>query len=431
MAMLAYRLLLWLALPWVVLRLFWRGLQEPAYASRRLERFGQVPQEVSAGGIWVHSVSAGETIATAPLVEALLQRDDTPVLVTTMTPTGSEQVHRLLGGRVQHCYAPYDFGFAVERFLDRTRPRAVILMETEIWPNLVLAARRRKIPVMLLNARLSERSARGYRRVSWLVRRVLPAFTAIGCQSEAHRQRFIDLGADPACITTLGNIKFDLALAESIDHKAQEMGRLCHALDRPILMAASTHPGEERQVIEAYRALTESMPNLYMILAPRHPHRVTELTTLLTSDGFAVSRFSQIQVPASDPGQPKADILIIDQMGVLLPCYRLAHIAFVGVSLVPHGGHNPIEPAALGTPIVTGPHNFNFAQVHDALETAGAIKVVNDAQELAQALGDIFSDGVRQQEMGAAGVQVVEENRGAVERYLTLLTTALSETPRR
>lgn len=428
--LLLYRGILWLALPFVMLRLWWRGRRDPAYRPRWQERFGFYTGPQPQGAVWFHTVSAGETIAAAPSIRAMAVDDDNgppPVLVTTMTPTGSEQVTALLGDAVGHCYAPYDFTFAVRRFLTEVNPRALILMETEIWPNLILEAKARGIPVMLVNARLSEKSARGYQRLSWLSRRVLECFDLIACQTAEHAQRFIELGVNADKVQTVGNVKYDLEVPADTKERAAMLGQP----QRRYWIAASTHPGEEALVVQAHIAALESHPNLTLLLAPRHPNRAADLELLLNRSTQTVPttwcRYGD-WVTRTMPQTSECSIVLIDEMGVLMPLFWLSEVAFVGGSLVPRGGHNPIEPASLGTPVITGPHDFNFSQVYADLIAARACRRVSETS-LAPALAALLSEPETRKAMGVAAGEVVAANKGARQRTQDLITQMLSGQP--
>ena len=418
-----YRITLWLALPFVLLRLWWRGRRDATYRPRWQERFGFYSGSLAQGTVWFHTVSAGETIAAAPTIRAMTAEQG-PVLVTTMTPTGSERVASLLGDTVAHCYAPYDFTFAVRRFLTQANPRVLILMETEIWPNLVLEAKARGIPVMLVNARLSEKSARGYQRFRWLSRRVLECFDLIACQTSEHAQRFIDLGVDAKRVQTVGNVKYDLDLPTDVEARAAEWAQA----PRRYWIAASTHPGEEELVLQAHFAALESDPSLTLLLAPRHPNRAAELAILLDRATQAMPitwcRYGDWAAQVG-PATSHCRIVLIDEMGVLMPLFRLSEVAFVGGSLVPRGGHNPIEPASLGTPVITGPHDFNFAQVYADLMAARACQQVNEAS-LTSVLVALLNDAEARKAMGAAASEVVASNKGAQQRTQDVITQVLS-----
>ena len=411
-----YKILLWLALPIVYLRLLLRARREPAYTARRAERFGCVPDDIKPEAIWFHTVSAGESIAAAPLIKKMIGNlPEQNFLVTTMTPTGSERVHQHLGDSVDHCYAPYDFIFAVRRFLRKTQPRMLVLMETEIWPNLIMQANAQGIPVVLINARMSERSARGYQRMSWLSHPVLGAITHIACQSEEHMQRFINLGVDAQKISALGSVKYDLQLPQNLVEQAAMLKTQLNLRARPVWIAASTHPGEEEQIIQAHLLLRSRLPELCLLLVPRHPHRAGDIGVLVNQHNLSWRASSE------GPTAGVYDVIVGDVMGQLLALYSLADVAFIGGSLVDHGGHNPIEPGLLGLPIVAGPADFNFVEVVAQLSEAGAYKKIANADELTEVVSELLIDAAGREQMGSNARAVIMGNVGATQRTLALL----------
>jgi 3-deoxy-D-manno-octulosonic-acid transferase len=412
-----YQLLLVLAWPWVQLRLRWRARREPEYGARIAERFGRVPTQIPPGCIWFHTVSAGETIAAAPLIADLAAAHPAqPILVTTMTPTGSAQVRARLGQRVHHCYAPYDFPWAVRRFYDRVQPRLLVLMETELWPNLIAQAAARGVPALLVNARLSARSARGYRRLGGLTRQMLGRLRWVACQYPDHARRFVELGMPPERVVTHGSVKFDVTLPADHAQRVRELAGRWGLDGQPTWIAASTHGGEEDAVLSAHRGLLERHPTARLILVPRHPARVGEVITLCQARGFSLARLS-----APAPGDGRADVLLGDTMGELLYLYGLADVAFVGGSFADVGGHNPIEPAVCGRAILVGPVTHNFSDVVAAFRGAGCLKVVADAAELRRALEQWIDDPAEHRALGERARQVVAVNAGATERLRTLL----------
>ena len=409
-----YRIALVLALPVVIARLHWRGWKNPAYRLRRRERFGWSPEGIPDRAIWFHTVSAGETIAAAPLIrEVSAAFPGTPVLVTTMTPTGSEAVGRLFGHDVAHCYAPYDFARSVSRFLARTRPRTLILLETELWPNLIEQSAQRGLPVMLVNARLSERSARGYRLIGGLTRSMLAHIDWIACQYADHAARFLELGADAARVEALGSIKFDIRLPNGLAEATEELRGRWGLTERPVWIAASTHAGEDEIVLRAHRMLSAALPELLLVLVPRHPERFQHAAHLSEQAGFATRRMTH-----ADTRCDGVQVMVGDTMGKLMVLYGLARVAFVGGSLVHRGGHNPIEPAALGIPVVMGSHDFNFADVTARFEAAGCLHRARTVEELAAEVGALLKDPVRARREGAVAREVVEQNRGTTAKLV-------------
>lgn len=411
MTRILYSLVFTLSLPLVMLRLLLRARKAPAYARRWHERLAMAG-DMRPDGVWVHAVSVGETIAAAPMVRALLQRyPQLPVTITCMTPTGSEQIRKLFGDQVGHVYLPYDLPWLQRRFLKRLRPQIGIIMETELWPNLVHESGIVGVPLVLANARLSERSARGYQRVAWLVRPMFAALDWVAVQTEAEAQRFATLGVQPKAMTITGSIKFDLQPDPAVLQRAaklrSEWGQ------RPVWIAASTHGGEDEQVLAAHRQILESQPDALLILVPRHPERFSDVARLTQGAGFSMVRRSSGDTPM------RADqVLLGDSMGELMMFYACADVAFVGGSLVAHGGHNYLEPAALGLPIVSGPHSFNFTEISQLLEGAGALQRVQDQSALALTVCELLNEPTAARQAGATGLAVVRDNQGALERLL-------------
>ncbi|MHC6227715.1 lipid IV(A) 3-deoxy-D-manno-octulosonic acid transferase [Pseudomonas sp. X10] len=410
-----YTLLFHLGLPLVALRLFLRARKAPAYGQRIAERFAFKLPSMQQGGIWVHAVSVGESIAAAPMVRALLQAyPDLPITITCMTPTGSERIRALFGNepRIQHCYLPYDLPWASGRFLDHIRPRLGIIMETELWPNHIHQCVKRGIPVALANARLSERSARGYARFAGLTRPMLAEMSLIAVQTEAEAERFRNLGARPESVQVTGSIKFDLKIDEQLLPRARQLREQWGAVQRPVWIAASTHEGEDAVILAAHQQLLQSHGDALLILVPRHPERFDSVHAQCREQFATVRRSSGAAVEA------QTQVLLGDTMGELLFLYALADIAFVGGSLVPNGGHNLLEPAALSLPVISGPHLFNFLEIAAMLREAGALQEVDDAEGLATAVRRLIELPQDAQRMGEAGRAVMQANQGALQRLL-------------
>lgn len=410
-----YTVLLYILTPVIFLRLLWRSRKLPAYRQRWPERFGYSSLHLQ-DSIWLHAVSVGETLAAAPLVDALLTRyPHSSIVITTTTPTGSEQVQRLWGERVAHVYLPYDLPGAVYRFLDRARPCLGIIMETELWPNIVAACHRRDIPVVLANARLSERSARGYRRIAALTGEILKNLTVIAVQAQTDAQRFIALGAMPSHVKIVGNIKFDSKFPADLQLQAQAL-RAQWGAARPVWIAASTHAQEEEQVLAAYARIYQQLPDTLLVLVPRHPDRFREVENLCLKSGFMLKKRSSQQ-----PWPAEVNIYLADTMGELPLLYAASDVAFVGGSLVPTGGHNVLEAAAQGVPVIFGPHMFNFSLISQQLLDAGAAKCVANEEELSQAVIAWLLDPCTCNQAGSAGRRLVEVNQGALERLLHII----------
>ena len=409
-----YTLILHLALPIIFLRLLWRAWRAPAYGRRIGERFAVGLPAFRQGGIWIHAVSLGESIAAAPLIRELLERHpELPITVTCMTPTGSERIQALFGARIQHCYLPYDLPWACARFLDRLQPKLAVIMETELWPNHIHACHRRGIAVALANARLSERSARGYARFARLTAPMLAKLDLIAVQTEVEAERFRQLGARPGCVEVTGSIKFDLSVAAELPQRAADLRAAWGAQERPVWIAASTHAGEDEIILTAHRELLRQTPDALLILVPRHPERFNGVFELCGREGFATLRRS-----AGEPVGAGHQVLVGDSMGELLFLYALADLAFVGGSLVTNGGHNLLEPAALGKPVLSGPHLFNFLEIAALLREAQALREVADAGQLAAALQQLWQQPEQQAAMRAGGLGVMQANQGALARLL-------------
>ena len=417
-----YTWLFRLVLPLILLRLWWRGRAQPSYRRRLRERFGHVPVRASrARLIWVHAVSVGETLAAVPLIEKLAARHpDWQWLVTTTTPTGSERVHAslspLLGGRLLHYYAPYDVPGCLRRFLDALRPHMLVVMETELWPNLLATCRERGIPTLLANARLSEKSARGYQRLHRLTGPMLQNLDRVVAQYPADAQRFVALGLPDARVVTTGNIKFDLQIDLGLESEAQALAHAWRGskdAPRPVWLAASTHLGEDELILDAFARLQSQFPRLLLVLVPRHPERFDQVARLAKQRGLHLQRRSDGGVPAA-----QVQVLLGDTMGELLRFYGACDVAFVGGSLVPVGGHNMIEPAAWGVPVVCGPHLHNFAAVSAMLCDAGGMVVVDDAEQLAAQLLRWLGDDEARRDAGARAREVAAKNSGALQKLV-------------
>lgn len=409
-----YSLLLYLLVPVLLARAAWRG-RVAGSGERLAERLGFVPAS-DRRPVLVHCVSVGETVAAQPLVSALLARGET-LWLTSTTLTGAERVRALFGDRVLHSFLPLDTPIGVALFLDRVRPRALLVMETEVWPNLLAACRAREIPTVLVNARLSERSARGYARIGSLVRDAFGSFSAITAQSAADAQRLTALGAPTVSVT--GNLKFDLAPAEGAAARAAQLRATWGS--RPVWIAASTHADDDAAVLAAHRLLCDRIPGLVLVLVPRHPQRFDDCAAAIARAGFSCARRSRQETVT-----PDTVVYLADTMGELGVLYAAADIAFVGGSFSGTGGHNYLEPAALGLPVVSGPSVFNFQSIADELGAVGALRCVNDVPELAAVIGDWLADAGARAAAGEAGRAFVVANRGALERTLAVIDGVLT-----
>lgn len=421
-----YTLVFYFSLPLILLRLLWRSRLAPAYAQRWGERFGVfAPLITEKKVVWIHTVSLGEFIAALPLIRALLQRPELQLVVTTTTPTGSERVKATLGESVFHVYAPYDLPDCLMRFMARVRPELLIIMETELWPNTLAACARREIPVVLINARLSARSARGYGRVAGLTRPMLQRLSCAAIQNAEDAQRFIALGLPPDRAQVTGNIKFDLTLGEDLLARARQL-KADWSLSgkRLVWIAASTHPGEDELILTALTRLRESSSveaqKLLLVLVPRHPERFNAVAELCQAQGFRLVRRTSGELPDA-----ACDLVLGDTLGELLLLYGASDMAFVGGSLVPRGGHNFIEAAAWRLPLLSGTHVFNFVEASQLLHSAGALAWVSSPEELARVVDNLASDGQLREQGGKAALAVADANRGALEKTLLLLDTYL------
>lgn len=413
--LLTYLLLIPFAGYWLV-----RGIGNRTYLENLGQRFGFGFPKINRC-IWVHAVSVGEVQASAPMIRALKERfPDRELLITTVTPTGAARVRSLFGDTVQHSYIPFEFPHAIRSFFRTVNPEAALIMETEIWPNLYRGCGTRKIPLILVSARISPRSVPGYRKLLPLIRETLSHGIIIAAQSEPDADRFLALGANPARTCVMGNIKFDIESDPAVISKGRAIRDELFG-DRPVWIAASTHEGEEQLVLKVHRELCVRHPGLLLVLVPRHPERFPSVRELIKKQGFSlVSRTAQ--QPAGD-----ASVFLCDTMGEVPMFYAASDVAFVAGSLVPIGGHNLLEPAMLGVPIVTGPHNFNAQDIADLFVDLGACRRVTGTEDLVTTISELLTDRELAARLGNAGQSVLDENRGALERLLVLLEPLLSD----
>ncbi|KRG78362.1 3-deoxy-D-manno-octulosonic acid transferase [Stenotrophomonas ginsengisoli] len=417
-----YSGLLYLLLPVTVYHLMWRGLRVREYFQRWGERYALYPQASRQPHVWLHAVSVGEVNAAAPVVNALrAQRPDLRWVITTITPTGSARVRALWGDAVDHVYLPYDVPGCVDRFLRQFQPQIALILETELWPNLLFGCRQRQIPVYILNARLSARSLRGYRLLGPLIRRALRTVTFVAAQSEDDAQRFVRLGAAPEQVAALGNLKFDIKAPDRQDMVDAFSAHV--AGHRTVWIAASTHEGEEAAVLEIHRQLRARHPELLLLWVPRHPERFDKVANLVREQGWAVATRTAQRWPQAD-----TEVFVVDTLGELMGFFACASVAFVGGSLQPIGGHNLLEPAAMATATVTGPHLHNFSEISRRMREAGALLIGQDRDEVAGLLDALLQDEPRRQAMVKAGLDLVANGRGAVGRILALIASRLPPT---
>jgi 3-deoxy-D-manno-octulosonic-acid transferase len=416
-----YVLIAYLLAPLVIGVMLWRGLHDRSHWRNFGERFGFGRPPFPGGSLWVHAVSVGEVQAATALVRALRERYPTvPLVLTTVTPTGAERARAQFGNDVWVRYVPYDLPGSVTRFFDRVQPRMAIILETELWPNLYNECGRRRVPLVLASARISPRSATRYRRLSGLFRETLSHGIVIAAQSEADAERFRSIGANPLRTHVTGNIKFDFSLPADIGAIGAAL-RARHAPQRPVWIAGSTHEGEEEILLDVQSRLAVE-PKPLLILVPRHPQRFDDVAALLDR-----RRLRYVRRSSGQPCDAGTDVLLVDTLGELLQFYAAADVAFVAGSLVPVGGHNLLEPAALGIAALSGPHNFNAQEIADMLIETGAVQVVRDAGEMGAALQGLFADPVERARRGSLGREAVDRNRGALGRLLTLIDPIINE----
>ena len=403
--------------------LWFRSLRDARYRQNFSQRFGN-GDTLPEPSIWVHAVSVGEVNAAAVLVRTLHDRyPGIPLVVTTLSPMGDERARALLGDRANIRYLPLDLPGSVSRIFDRVKPRIAVIIETELWPNLNHECGRRRVPLVLASARLSPRNMSRYRRFMSLFREVLSNRVTIAAQGESDAERFRSLGADPERTHVTGNLKFDFAVPANVKTKGTEL-REFYAAGRPVWVAGSTHAGEEAQVLEAHREVRKAHPGAILALVPRHPQRFNDVASWLEKQNVRFIRHSK---PSART--PDLEVVLVDTLGELLDFYAMGDVAFVGGTLVEVGGHNLLEPAALGLPVLAGPHNFNSADIAKTLVERGAAFIVNDARELAAKVSVLLSSPEDRVRIGALGRECVEDNRGALNKLLSLIDPLL-EGPR-
>lgn len=407
-----YSFLMYLLTPYLLLRLWWKGRRLPAYRQRIGERFALGSHSLKKNvDIWIHAVSLGEVIAATPLIDALLDKQ-WQILVTTMTPTGAERVQARFGNKVTHQYVPYDLPCVLRRFFEKNKARLGIIVETELWPNLIYYAYQAQIPLLLVNARLSERSYQGYSRVKFLLRSVLNQFNAILAQSEDDAKRFKALGAQANRVSVFGNMKFDLQTQNIKQDSA--LFRDHWGSQRPVVIAASTHEDEEQLLLSRLRILQSGLHNMILLIAPRHPERFQKIYQLSMKLGFNTGLRSQVEtLNASN------EVVILDSLGELLSFYQISDYAFVGGSLVPVGGHNVLEPIAMGVPVFSGSYVHNFKTICRDLQEAHAIELVENADDLVERIIALHKDKNRKRNLVENASLVLEANKGAVSRYVS------------
>lgn len=396
------------------LRLLWKARKNPAYKQRNSERFGYFRFPALEGSIWVHAVSVGEAIAAVPLIKKLmLNYPCTPIVVTTMTPTGAERIRSIFNSTVIQLYVPYDYPVFIKRFLCQIRPKILVLMETELWPNILYYSAKQSIPIVLSNARLSDKSFARYKKIRKFMESILHCITMVLAQSKIDAERFIELGIDPKKVITSGNIKFDIVIPDGLLSQAAQV-RALFGKERPIWVAASTHKTEEEKVLVAAKKVLEVLPDALLILVPRHPERFDEVFALCNREGFNVVRYSD----NCSYSTVLTNVILGDVMGQLLLFYATGDVAFVGGSLIPWGGHNLLEPAALAKPVLSGKYMDAFVEISQLLTETDALVTVDDETTLAKHLLRLLQNKALRENLGVRALDVVEKHRGATEKIL-------------
>lgn len=408
-----YSLLITLLTPVFFLVFYWLGRKNPAWRTQWAQRCGTLTQTVKPNALWLHAASVGEVMAAAPLIKAFKKSyPDTDVLITTFTPTGAEQVKLLFGETVSHQYIPVDQPYFLHRFLKQLKPGLLVIIERELWPSMLSACAKKNVPVLLANARLSEKSAKSYQRFPALIRFMLNKLTLVAVQDHTDGKRYLQLGLPENKLNVTGSMKFDISIDENIQLEGQDLREQWGA-ERTVLALASSHEDEDERLLALLPQLQQQVSELLLVLIPRHPERFDAVATAAQNLGFKTQRRSQGSATAN------TQVYVADTMGEMLKVLAAADLVFMGGSLIERGGHNPIEPAALGKPVLIGPHYFNFTEVVAGLEQAGALEVVSDSSEdLLAALVDLLQNQEKQRAMGAAGLASVERNRGAVSELV-------------
>ena len=416
-----YNLLAWLLQIPVAAYWVFRAIGNRSYRRGFWQRFG-IGYPKFSRCIWIHAVSVGEVQAAAPLIREVFKRfPDRQVLITTVTPTGAAHVRALFGDSVAHSYIPFELPPAVQSFFRHVNPELALIMETEIWPNLYRGCGIREIPLILVSARISPTSLQGYRRVLPLFKETLSHGIIIAAQSKADADRFRSLGASSVRTWVIGNIKFDIELPENLAADGQQLREQMFG-DRPVWVAASTHDQEEQQVLAAHAILQKSFPDLLLVLVPRHPERFADVRRLLEQQNFSFVRRTK-----GDACGTSSSVFLLDTMGELPLFYAASDIAFVGGSLVPVGGHNLLEPAALGLPVISGPNVFNAQEIADMFVEKGACEIVEDSDALAAEIAKLLADPDAATAMGSRGREIVQSNRGSLRKLMGLLEPLIDD----
>lgn len=415
-----YTLVLRLAMPVILLRLLWRSKRQPAYRHRWNERLAWFSTPEMKPGLWLHAVSFGESIAAIPIIKYFLEsHPGFPITVTNMTPTGSELIRATFAERVFNVYAPYDLPGILRRFIKKINPKVVVIIETELWPNMLHELKKQNIPAVLANGRLSARSAANYKKIKSLTKSMLNSFTTLLVQTDVEAKRYIDLGCSPEKIQVTGSIKFDVSVPETLAESTKLLRKKLGE-NREIFIAASTHAGEEEIILDAFVAAKKEIPDLLLVLVPRHPERFEQVAKLCLAHDYKVVKRSSHQPCDSD-----TDIFLGDTMGEMFLFYSVADVAFVGGSFVPVGGHNVLEPAALAKAIIVGSHMENFLHITNLLKQANGIRQVNDIETLVKSIIQLIQIPSLRRELGFNAEKVVAANRGALAKHLEVIETLI------
>ncbi|MFH4512264.1 lipid IV(A) 3-deoxy-D-manno-octulosonic acid transferase [Vibrio alginolyticus] len=410
-----YTLLLALASPLLLFGLYKSRPNKPKFGSRWKEHFGITPKLKSNDKpIWIHAVSVGESIAATPLIKALKEQNpEQSILVTTTTSTGAEQIAKL-GDLIEHRYMPIDFGFAIKGFLKSVQPKQMLIIETELWPNTLHHVYKAGIPITVVNARLSEKSCQNYAKIQRLFNQLHPCLTQVLCQTDSDAERFERLGVEKKKLSVTGSIKFDIQISEQVKQQGQQL-RAQLGKDRPIWIAASTHKGEDEQVLDAHRQVLKSHPNTLLILVPRHPERFDDVFTLCQQQGFKTVRRTSTHAVETN-----TQVYLGDTMGEMLTLMGAADICFMGGSLIGDkvGGHNVLEPAALGVPVITGPSYYNFQDLVAKMLHKKVIKLIESPNEMSLKVEAMFQDALAKSIVQENLLSFVKDNVGALTKTI-------------
>ncbi len=411
-----YSCLFYLLIPFILLRLLWRSIKAPAYRYRWYERFAFYNKNFLQGVIWFHAVSVGEAESVFPLVRQIQKlHPDAKLLITTTTPTGSARVKAVMQGSVAHVYLPYDVPDAVNRFMQCFKPKLAVIMETEIWPNLFLYCGKNNIPLYIINARLSEKSSRGYQKIPSLVHPALAAVNLIATQTQDDSERFIAIGADCEKVLTLGNVKFDVEIPQSTIEQGLQIKAALFA-GRFVWLIASTHKDEEAIFLEIYKAIKHKIPDLLLVIVPRHPERFADVKKLCEQLQLGV-----VMRTAEERVYPETDVYLVDTMGELKMMYAASDVAFVGGSMVPRGGHNILEAAAVGVPVMFGPYMHNFKEIARGVLSQDAAIQCQNKDEIVKAILALYEQPAYREALAEKGMEFVRQNQGAIARICGIL----------